>query len=297
MSNKYLGVYSTVETSNTPGKRNSYNYGYKSSQTIRKRYWYAWEWDTGTVLVLNADENYKPVGQPRILVYAVFDSRFSLDENKTRILPEPEFPVVSQSKGETGDAAAPAQKAAEAGEKAAAPVVSAEKQKPQLPEELSPEGDQPSVKVRQSASGGGSRSARKARHVYSAEEIELAEQDAVASFEDGLKLFNIGNRSEALRDFEWPLHLNVLWQRKHKHLFSDFGITLRKIKEGELALKYHQKALSLSPDEPNIMFNLARTYLVLGNLPAAKSYIEFVLARNPDLKVGRLLKDYIDRNL
>lgn len=290
MNNKYLGVYSTVETSNTPSKRNSYNYGYKNSQTIRKRYWYAWEWDTGTVLVLNTDENYNPVGQPRILVYAVFDSRFTLEEGKTRTLPEPKIPNPESQPQDIEKPGSNKQRIQVSAPKVASTDSQANKS--------SPERKPPSYSGLDSEAGSPPASPEEAgaRRNYSLEEIDLAEQDAVASFQDGLRLLKSGHRSEAMRDFELPLQLNAPWQRRHKHMFSNFGITLRKIKAGELALKYHQKALSLSPAEPNIMFNLARTYLILGNLPAAKSYIEFVLARNPNLKVGQLLKDYIDKN-
>ena len=99
-----------------------------------------------------------------------------------------------------------------------------------------------------------------------------------------------------MRDFERPLLISAPWQRKHKHMFSDFGITLRKIKAARLALRYHNKALSLAPDEPSILFNLARVHMSLGDLNAARVCVLSVLAKKPNLKEALILKDYIDKN-
>ena len=312
MSNKYLGVYSTVEASNTPDKRSSYNYG-RSSHSIRKRYWYAWEWDTGTVLVLSADENYKPTGQPRILVYAVFDSRFTLEEFKTKTLPAPEIPSMGQQTVEISAPNKPS-RSMEAGQAAASNRLQPDSDAGVMP--LGPENlaepapaeiktqkpaapSEPVAFTHRAASPAFSDlpvAGAQKRVSYSLEEIKQAERDVAASFQDGLRLFNNGDREGALFEFEWPLLVKAPWQRKHKHMFSNFGVTLRKMKEGELAVRFHQKALSLSPGEPGIMFNLARAYLLLGNMSAAKNYIDSVLDRQPSLRVGLLLRDYIEKN-
>jgi hypothetical protein len=72
VNGNYLGIYSTIEN---PGKNDS-------GTSPIKKYWFAWEWDTGTVMVQSMDNNLQPVGLPRIIVYAAFDSSYTKDELK-----------------------------------------------------------------------------------------------------------------------------------------------------------------------------------------------------------------------
>jgi Flp pilus assembly protein TadD, contains TPR repeats len=251
VNNKYLGVYFTVVAKTTSGAEYS-----------NKRYWYVWEWDTGTVLLINANEKMQPQGQPRILVYAVFDSRFSRDETKSNNLPEPPVPhldVLSQ---------------------------------PQKPAPVSPKEELETAQYKEEHDV---EEKPKPQNYYSHEELKLAENDARSSFTNGLDQYQKGQRNEAMQSFERPLIIAAPWERKHKHMFSDFGITLRKIKITELALQYHSKALGLAPNEPNIMFNLARAHLTLGDFNSARSCLNAVLAQKPNLKEAVALKEFIDK--
>ena len=238
----------------------------KSSSAIRadgKCHWYVWEWDAGTVLLIGINETMQPQGQPRILASSVFESRFSRDEDKTKTVPEPPVPyldALSAKKGYSPSQPKPEEEA-------------------QYKKYVEPREPRQTVK-----------------NIYSKEELGLAESDARSSFNNGIDEYNKGLQDEAMRSFERPLIITAPWQRKHKHMFSDFGITLRKIKITKLALRYHTKALSLSPNEPNIIFNLARTHLYMGDFNSAGKLLAQVLAQKPDLKEALSLKEYIDKN-
>ena len=228
-----------------------------------KRHWYVWEWDAGTVLLIGTNEKMQPLGQPRILASSVFNSRFACDEEKTKDVPEPPVPYLDALSAQKGYSPAQPNSAEEA----------------QYAKYAEPERAQQTVK-----------------NIYSKEELGLAESDARSSFNNGIDEYNKGLQDEAMRSFERPLIITAPWQRKHKHMFSYFGITLRKIKITNLALRYHAKALTLSPNEPNVIFNLARTHLFMGDFNSASKLLSQVLAQKPDLKEALALKEFIDKN-
>ena len=125
--------------------------------------------------------------------------------------------------------------------------------------------------------------------------LHEAEKTARSDFSEGLRNFEQGLRKKAMVSFEKPLLMNIAWLARHKHMFSEFGVTLRKIKIFGLAMRYHSKALSLSPNESNILFNIARVYICLGDNEAAEKCLRTVLQTKPKLKEAVLLQKHIDK--
>lgn len=268
-TNKYLGVYSSVETAETGSKA-------QAGKAV-KRYWFAWEWDTGTIAIQNMNQQMKPEGLPRILVHAVFESRFSYDENKSKNLPEPPEPTADDPLGLNANASN------RDFIKNNAPHV-----RPQLVEQID---------INENAANEANlRFARQAA-AASVEDADIAEAEAEArdAFAQGLGQLQQGLKKRAMHSFETPLLMDVPWRPKHKHMFSEFGTTLRRVKVFALALRYHSKALSLSPNEANILFNLARVHVSLGNFEEAASCLTDVLKKKPKLKEAVLLKEYVDK--
>ena len=60
----------------------------------------------------------------------------------------------------------------------------------------------------------------------------------------------------------------------HKHMFRDFGVTLRKKDLPEIALRCGLRVLELSPDDDHGHFNLARILCALGAWDKAAAHVE-----------------------
>ena len=60
----------------------------------------------------------------------------------------------------------------------------------------------------------------------------------------------------------------------HKHMFRDFGVTLRKKDLPDIALRCGMRVLELSPDDDHGHFNLARILCALGAWDQAAAHVE-----------------------
>ena len=60
----------------------------------------------------------------------------------------------------------------------------------------------------------------------------------------------------------------------HKHMFRDFGVTLRKKDVPEIALRCGLRVLELAPDDDHGHFNLARILCALGAWDKAAAHVE-----------------------
>ncbi len=70
-------------------------------------------------------------------------------------------------------------------------------------------------------------------------------------------------------------------QPAHKHVFNDFGITLRKSKLFSLSLRCYTKIITLSPGDENAYFNAARVLYDSGKLSEAEKYLNEALRVQP----------------
>jgi len=81
----------------------------------------------------------------------------------------------------------------------------------------------------------------------------------------------------------------------HKHMFTDFGVDLRKIYLNELAMCHFRRATELSPNDSHTQFNLARILYELNRYDKAREHAETALRLEPDLGVAEKLIKSIDR--
>jgi len=82
----------------------------------------------------------------------------------------------------------------------------------------------------------------------------------VSDFQKGMELLHQGNREKADSVFSNLLHAEVAFEEKHKHLFNDFAIQLRKNNLPSQAIAYYDQALKLawSNEDENLHINMAR---------------------------------------
>ncbi|WP_052812692.1 tetratricopeptide repeat protein [Desulfonatronum thioautotrophicum] len=129
---------------------------------------------------------------------------------------------------------------------------------------------------------------RKRGETYSAEleygnAIKVDEENVRANFGLGLTYLERGNTDKAQDIFERLVKIEAAYEPEHKHLFNEFGISLRKNKMIDQALAYYARALELSDNDENLYCNIARLYLEHKDIPNTLEMLRKALEINPDM--------------
>lgn len=77
--------------------------------------------------------------------------------------------------------------------------------------------------------------------------------------------------------------------------FNDGGIQMREAKDFVQAVKYYKKALSLSPNDENLHYNIGRAYYEQNRLDKAEDYLGKALKINPGFSEGKLFYEYLHK--
>lgn len=125
--------------------------------------------------------------------------------------------------------------------------------------------------------------------------LESLEREARAEFGMAVVQLKRGNRSKAESMFRELADLKGDFERRHKHMFNDFGINLRKSRLPNIALKHYERALELSPDDDHLLHNMARAYYEQGEVDRAISLLERSLELNPGLEVSAKFLKFIKK--
>lgn len=96
--------------------------------------------------------------------------------------------------------------------------------------------------------------------------LTIDEDNVRANFGIGLTYLERGDAQKAQNIFERLVKLEGTFEPEHKHLFNDFGISLRKNKMLPQSLEYYQRALELSQKDENLYMNLARVLLEMKDI-------------------------------
>jgi tetratricopeptide (TPR) repeat protein len=273
------GVYSTTTKSHI-------GTGMTRRATESKRYWVAWDDEEGDGFIVQPlNKNLIPTGQKRRVTPMEFRERFRLepdffvdpDATQVRHLWRGEARVVS-GKGEE-EAELPA---ARGGRGDQGLVEEEHSERPEQPVELNDRVDlDETVTTPEDAAR---------------ERLAEIERSARADFGLGLVTLRQGNPRKAKRIFEDLAGLDTNFEPRHKHMFNEFGIGLRKSRLLDVALKHYQRALELSPDDENLHHNVARVHFERDELGEAVDHLQRALALNPDLEPARRFLQYIRKN-
>lgn len=125
--------------------------------------------------------------------------------------------------------------------------------------------------------------------------LDIDEENIRANFGIGLCYLTRNEAEKALDIFNRLVNLDAAFEKKHKHLFNDFGISLRKNKMFDEAIKFYSRALGLTDDDENLYFNIARSMFEKGKRKKALLYIEKCLALNPKSKAAIILKNHLTK--
>jgi len=143
---------------------------------------------------------------------------------------------------------------------------------------------------------------REKGEVFSAEmefnqALKVDEENVKANFGLGLTYLDRGEAHKANDIFERLVRLDAAFQPEHKHLFNDFGISLRKNKMLDQSLDYYRKAESLTESDENLMYNIARAYFDKQEARECLEYLKKALQLNPMLnEARRFVKYLVDQN-
>ncbi len=88
--------------------------------------------------------------------------------------------------------------------------------------------------------------------------LAMDEENIRANFGAGLTYLAQGDTGKASEIFRRLLRLEGTFEERHKHMFNEFGINMRKNKMFQEAVEYYGRALELTKDDENLHINIAR---------------------------------------
>ncbi len=94
------------------------------------------------------------------------------------------------------------------------------------------------------------------------------------------KAWEIMNESEDIREAV-ALHYN------------DIGMQCRADKSFAEAVKNYSRALTVSPDDENLHYNMGRAHCEAGDLDKAEAFLANAMKLNPEFKEGKIFYDYL----
>ena len=75
--------------------------------------------------------------------------------------------------------------------------------------------------------------------------------------------------------------------------YNTMGMKDREAKQFDEAVKNYGKAISVSPEDENLHYNIARAYFEASKLDKAKEYLGMALKLNPEFKEGKAFYSYL----
>jgi tetratricopeptide (TPR) repeat protein len=125
--------------------------------------------------------------------------------------------------------------------------------------------------------------------------LNIDEENIRANFGIGLCYLDRNEADKATDVFNRLIELDATFGSEHKHLFNDFGISLRKNSMLTEAVQFYSRALGLSDNDENLYFNMARCMYEDGNKKEALKYAEKCLAINPASRPALKLKKHLNK--
>lgn len=115
--------------------------------------------------------------------------------------------------------------------------------------------------------------------------LQVDEENVRANFGLGLTYLDRGETSKANNIFERLVKLDAAFDVQHKHLFNEFGISLRKNHMTKQSLEYYNRALDLSGGDDHLYYNIARAYFENKEYTPCVDYLLKAINVNPTFEV------------
>ncbi len=123
--------------------------------------------------------------------------------------------------------------------------------------------------------------------------LNIDEENVRANFGIGLCLLERDEKDKAQEVFDRIIKIDAAFEDEHKHLFNEYGISLRKKELVEQAVEYYKRALELTKNDENLWFNLARAYFDSENWLECANAAQQCLEVNPDHPEGKKVLAYL----
>jgi tetratricopeptide (TPR) repeat protein len=123
--------------------------------------------------------------------------------------------------------------------------------------------------------------------------LKIEPEDIRANFGVGTLYMEMGETDKAKNVFKKLTQIEGIFEEENKHIFNEFGISLRKAKMFEEALANYMKALEISPQDENLYFNIARLFYEIEDVKKALEWLKKAMEINPHLREARQFKEYL----
>lgn len=128
--------------------------------------------------------------------------------------------------------------------------------------------------------------------------LKMDVENVRANFGLGLTLMERGELGKAQDIFERLVKMEAAFSPEHKHLFNEFGISLRKNKMLAQSVEYYQRALQITANDENLHMNLARVLLETKDMDGCLEHLFTALTLAPRHEVSlKFLKWLLQKSL
>lgn len=111
--------------------------------------------------------------------------------------------------------------------------------------------------------------------------LDMDIENIRANFGAALVFLAQGEKDKAENVFTRLVRLDGTFEKQHKHLFNEFGISLRKAQMYKQAIAYYQRALQLCQEDENLHINIARSLFEEGFFTSCSEYLLKSLKLSP----------------
>jgi tetratricopeptide (TPR) repeat protein len=123
--------------------------------------------------------------------------------------------------------------------------------------------------------------------------LDIDIENVKANFGIGLTYLERGDKDKAENIFHRLVQMEATFEVEHKHLFNEFGISLRKNNMIQESREYYEKALTLTKDDENLHLNMARALLEMKDIPGCIEHLQKAMALNPRHEPSRLFLGWL----
>ncbi len=126
--------------------------------------------------------------------------------------------------------------------------------------------------------------------------VEVDEDNVRANFGLGLTYLDRGEVERAEDVFKRLIKLQAIYAPEHKHLFNEFGISMRKNGMYDQAIAYYRRAEDLCDDDEHLFLNLSRAYFEKGDIEGCIRYLKKSIALNSKFDEAGMFKNFLKIN-
>lgn len=119
--------------------------------------------------------------------------------------------------------------------------------------------------------------------------LTIDEENVRATFGLGLTYIDWGDLEKAALVFDKLVAMDDAYRPEHKHLFNEFGISLRKSGMLDQAEAYYRRALQLCDVDEHLYFNIARACFEKRDFATCIDYLSRAFELNSDFDEAKKL--------